>query len=256
MRHISRFASGDFSGELRFWDLSQKKSLITCQAHAGIVKGMSFDNTGHNIFTCGDDFAINHFNVRKSLEQTINNNLATPINKLQSETTLQCLDCSPSSPFFVTGGEIVQLWNYERNSPFQKYDWGIDTVTKCKFNPADSNLIACTSMDRGIYIYDIRGKEALKKTIMLNKASCIAWNPQEPINFTVGNEDGNAYSFDMRKLQEIKVIHKDHIGAILDIDYAPSGSHFVTGSFDKTVRIFGYDQGYSTHLYHTRRMQK
>jgi WD repeat and SOF domain-containing protein 1 len=156
----------------------------------------------------------------------------------------------------VTGGETVQLWNQERSSPFQKWDWGIDTVTKVKFNPVDSNLIACTSMDRGVYIYDIRGKAGLKKTVLMNKSGCVAWNPQEPINFTVGNEDGNAYSFDLRRLEKIKMIHKDHIGAILDIDYAPTGSHFVTGSFDKTVRIFPYNSGFSSLMYYTKRMQK
>lgn len=230
--------------------------MIACQAHTRVIKGLSFDSTGHNIFTTGDDYDINHFNIRKNLEEVINNKQVAPINKLQSETILQCLDCSSSNPYFVTGGEIIQLWNYERNSPFQKFDWGIDTVTKVKFNPVDSNLIACTAMDRGVYIYDIRGKEGLKKTIMLNKSSCLAWNPQEPINFTVGNEDGNAYTFDMRKLEDIKMIHKDHIGAILDIDYAPTGSHFVTGSFDKTVRIFPFNSGISSQIYHTKRMQK
>lgn len=169
---------------------------------------------------------------------------------------LQCIDTSFSDPYFVTGGEIVQLWNEERGTSFQKCDWGIDTVTKVKFNPVETNLIACTSMDRGIYIYDIRGKSALTKTIMMNKASCLAWNPQEPFNFSVGNEDGNAYTFDMRKLEDIKCIHKDHIGAILDIDYSPTGNYFVTGSFDKTMRIFAKNGGYSKQLFHTRRMQK
>lgn len=28
-RHVTRFASGDFSGELRFWDLNTKKSLFS-----------------------------------------------------------------------------------------------------------------------------------------------------------------------------------------------------------------------------------
>ena len=186
----------------------------------------------------------------------MNREAIAPTNKYLSESLIQSIDCSPSDPNFATGGEIVQLWSQERGSPFQKCDWGIDTVTKVKFNPVDENLIACTSMDRGVYIYDIRGKAGLKKTIMLNKASCLAWNPQEPINFTVGNEDGNAYSFDMRKLGSIKIIHKDHIGAILDIDYSPTGEHFVTGSFDKTIRIFPYNSGISKHLYYTKRMQK
>lgn len=131
-----------------------------------------------------------------------------------SKSILQSLDSSYSSSTFVTGGQVVQLWSQERSNPIQSWNWGIDTVSKVKFNPTEANLIACTSMDRGIYLYDIRGKTALQKTVLLNKSSAICWNPQEPFNFTVGNEDGNAYSFDMRKLDQIKMIHKDHIGAM------------------------------------------
>lgn len=36
----------------------------------------------------------------------------------------------------------------------------------------------------------------------------------EPINFTVGNDDANCYTFDMRKLEIAKNIHKDHIRAM------------------------------------------
>jgi len=54
----------------------------------------------------------------------------------------------------------------------------------------------------------------------------------EPINFTIGCDDSNLYSFDMRKLSEIKVIHKDHINAIMDIDYSPTGQSFCTASYD------------------------
>ena len=39
-------------------------------------------------------------------------------------------------------------------------------------------------------------------------------------------------------MESAKHIHKDHIGAIIDLDYSPTGREFVTGSFDKTVRIF------------------
>ena len=34
------------------------------------------------------------------------------------------------------------------------------------------------------------------------------------------------------------MIYKDHIGAVLDVDYAPTGKEFVTASYDKTIRIF------------------
>ena len=60
----------------------------------------------------------------------------------------------------------------------------------------------------------------------------------------------------MRKLDEAKMIHKDHVNAILDIDFAPTGKEFVTGSFDKTMRIFPFNGGRSREVYHTKRMQQ
>ena len=60
----------------------------------------------------------------------------------------------------------------------------------------------------------------------------------------------------MRKLDKIRMIHKNHILAVLDIDYSPTGKEFVTGSFDKTIRIFKSDEGFSRDCYHTKRMQK
>lgn len=60
----------------------------------------------------------------------------------------------------------------------------------------------------------------------------------------------------MRKLDEPKMIHKDHLSAILDIDFAPTGKEFVAASFDKTIRIFPYNDGRSREVYHTKRMQQ
>jgi len=91
---------------------------------------------------------------------------------------------------------------------------------------------------------------------MKNKSSALCWNPQEPMNIVVGNENSNCYTFDMRKLDAPKMIHKDHLQAVLDIDFAPTGKEFVTASFDKTIRIFPYNEGRSREVYHTKRMQQ
>jgi len=36
----------------------------------------------------------------------------------------------------------------------------------------------------------------------------------EPINLTVENDDSNCYTFDMRRLDINKMIHKDHVGTM------------------------------------------
>ncbi|XP_023214677.1 DDB1- and CUL4-associated factor 13-like [Centruroides sculpturatus] len=77
------------------------------------------------------------------------------------------------------------------------------------------------------------------------RSNTICWNPMESFVFTVANEDHNLYSFDLRKLSRASQIHMDHISAVLDVDYSPTGKEFVSGSYDKTIRIFPLTHGRS-----------
>lgn len=53
------------------------------------------------------------------------------------------------------------------------------------------------------------------------------------------------YTYDMRHLQCPVNVHMDHVSAVLDVDYSPTGREFVSASFDKTIRIFPKDSGHS-----------
>jgi DDB1- and CUL4-associated factor 13 len=48
----------------------------------------------------------------------------------------------------------------------------------------------------------------------------------------------------------------DHVSAVIDVDYSPTGLQFVAASYDKTIRIFDADKGHSKDVYHTKRMQR
>lgn len=48
----------------------------------------------------------------------------------------------------------------------------------------------------------------------------------------------------------------DHVEAVIDVDYSPTGKEFVSGSYDKSVRIFQCSSGHSRDVYHTKRMQR
>lgn len=53
------------------------------------------------------------------------------------------------------------------------------------------------------------------------------------------------YTYDMRNLEQPVLVHMDHVSAVLDVDYSPTGKEFVSASFDKTIRIFPKDGGHS-----------
>jgi DDB1- and CUL4-associated factor 13 len=42
----------------------------------------------------------------------------------------------------------------------------------------------------------------------------------------------------------------------LDVDFSPTGREFVSGSYDKTIAIFRFNEGHWKDLYHTKRMQR
>lgn len=49
----------------------------------------------------------------------------------------------------------------------------------------------------------------------------------------------------MRALDTPVMVHMDHVSAVLDVDYSPTGKEFVSASFDKSIRIFPMDKSRS-----------
>lgn len=195
-------------------------------------------------------------------------------NDRHSSNAFHSIDHHWSESKFATASSdsAVHIWDAERSTPIATFNnlWGSDdTVTTVRFNPSERDLIAHCSNDRGIGLHDTRASSALQKTIMSMKCNCLEWNPMEPYMFVVGNEDHNAYTFDMRKLHRPTGIYKGHVGAVMSVSWSPTGTEFVTGSYDKTIRIFSVrkEGGTSGHsaanstgvardVYHTKRMQR
>lgn len=61
----------------------------------------------------------------------------------------------------------------------------------------------------------------------------------------------------MRNLSSATQIYKGHVGAVMSVDWEPTGQGLATGSYDRTVRLWDTGQGArSRDVYHTKRMQK
>lgn len=78
----------------------------------------------------------------------------------------------------------------------------------------------------------------------------------ESFNFAMGSEDSNIYHFDMRNLSRSLNIQKGHVSALMDIDFSPTGEELVSTSYDRTIKLFGRNEGHSRDVYHTKRMQR
>ena len=253
-KKLSVLLSGSHDGEIKIWNISSRQTLTTISAHSGFVRGLVMNNDGSRFVSVGDDSIIKLWDYPShSLFPSSNHQ---PISTILGSTAFTSVDHHQSDPIFATCGDKVEIWNETHSEPLSSFTWGPDNITHVKFNPIQTNLLSSCAADRSIALYDIRQSSPLQKVVLSLKSNAVAWNPMEAFHFTAANEDGNLYTFDMRWLKRPKCIHMDHVNAVLDVDYSPTGQEFVSGGFDKTIRIFREDWRHSREVYHTKRMQR
>ena len=265
------FISGACDGVIKVWDLSHRLCVWSTIAHTGFVRGICPDAQGNTFYSCGDDKTIKQWALDSTLlkeEDEVDLELdrrgsnfthtenIEPLKTIVSPETVSCMDHHWVDNQFCTGGDTVQLWDSTRSAPVHTYKWGADAVQSVKFNPAEACLIGSTGVDRSVCLYDLRTSQPMRKFLLSMRSNKIVWNPREPFNFLLANEDHNVYSFDMRKLDKALMIHKDHVSAVMDVSFSPTGREFVTGSYDRTLRLFKVGSGRSHEVYHTKRMQR
>lgn len=231
-KNLGEIVSGGFDGQIILWDLPKHQPLFNINSGHNSVKGVCFSNTGDEFISCGDDQTINIWNKHNlySQKEKQKNNITMTNFNLDLENPMyytykpsainqidgfiDSIDHSYNEKLFATAGTVVAVWNYEKSTPVTTFKNSVEGFLKVKFNPVENHILLATGYDRSINIYDLRTNNPLKNVVLNNKSAAACWNPQEPFNFTVGNEDSNCYTFDMRKLEKIKMIHKDHILAV------------------------------------------
>lgn len=250
-KKLSVLLSGSCDGEIRIWSLARQECISAIAAHTGFVRGLCTNTEGTSFVSVGEDKIIKQWQYPEEEEAEME-----PASTILGKSVFLGVDHHWHEPIFATCGERVDIWDESRSEPIHSFTWGVDSITNIRFNPVEYNILATTGSDRTVALYDIRGASPLRKVVLSMKSNGVAWNPMEAFNFTVANEDTNLYTFDMRRLDRTLNVHMDHVMAVLDVDYSPTGREFVSGSFDKTLRIFKIDAGRSREVYHTKRMQR
>ncbi|XP_071811688.1 DDB1- and CUL4-associated factor 13-like [Apostichopus japonicus] len=250
-KSLSTLLSGSCDGQVKVWNLATRKCVRTLNAHRGFVRGITVDRNCEYILTVGNDQTIKQW----GMEPAASRELEEPVNTIIGKTVFTSIDHHWKDPVYATCGQQVDLWDTSRADPVRSFTWGTDSIQSVKFNPVETNILASCTQDRHIVLYDTREVTPLRKLTLAMRTNTVAWNPMEAFIFTAANEDYQLYTFDMRRLDEAICVHRDHVSAVIDVDYSPTGKEFVTGSFDKSIRIFPTTESRSREVYHTKRMR-
>nr|XP_011729882.2 DDB1- and CUL4-associated factor 13 [Macaca nemestrina] len=243
-KNLATILSGACDGEVRIWNLTQRNCIRTIQAHEGFVRGICTRFCGTSFFTVGDDKTVKQW----KMDGPGYGEEEEPLHTILGKTVYTGIDHHWKEAVFATCGQQVDIWDEQRTNPICSMTWGFDSISSVKFNPVETFLLGSCASDRNIVLYDMRQATPLKKVILDMRTNTICWNPMEAFIFTAANEDYNLYTFDMRALDTPVMVHMDHVSAVLDVDYSPTGKEFVSASFDKSIRIFPVDKSRSRYV--------
>jgi len=226
-------------------------------AHKGKASGLCFSGeNGDRFLSCGVDKTVKLWNTPTELEQDTGEH--TPLNVFPSKNAFNSIDHHWTDPVFVTASNIVQIWDESKTAPISNltFPTSTETITSVRFNLSEPSVLASIGSDRTFTLYDIRTGKAERRVIMQMRSNSFAWSPTFPTTILLASEDHNLYTFDVRNLASPTQIYKAHVAAVMSCDWSPTGTEFVSGGWDRTVRIWKEGVGKQPEVYHTKRMQR
>ena len=280
---LTRLASASAEGRIHVWNVGTQRSTwaarhVDSQGEGVFVRGLAFVPRGlmslqpdnHQLswlLSVGDRTSGNAVLWRVDPDSDETHNPSSSIVRIfehkRHTAAMNAVDHHRSRAIFATGNTAgqVDIWNTSAvsgsSASVQSFSWGHDSITALRWNPAHTDMLAAAAVDRSIGLYDIRLGSPLAKVLLKLRTNGICWNPMEPVYFAAANEDGNTYAFDLRYLDKPVNVFTGHVGPVLDVDWSPTGAEVLSGSLDKTLRIFDVKRGGTARdIYHTSRMQR
>jgi WD repeat and SOF domain-containing protein 1 len=250
---LERFASGSGDGVVKVWDLPSRDQVWQVKAHDNIVKGMCW-TPERKLLSCATDKTIKMWDPYNDEDK------ARPLATYLGQGAFTDISHHRDRPAVAVSSSSISIYDLSRSasSPSQTLQWptSTDTINAVSFNQSETSVLASAALDRAIVLYDLRTSSPLSKVILNLASNAISWNPMEPFNFAAANEDHNIYIFDMRQMKRALNVLKDHVAAVMDVEFSPTGEELVSASYDRTIRLWNRNRGHSRDVYHTKRMQR
>jgi WD40 repeat protein len=226
--------TGSTDKTARLWDL-HGNTLKVFKGHEEMIWAVSFSPDGKTILTGSMDKTARLWDINGKMLQVFEGH----------EGSVNSVAFSPDGKSILTGSwdKTARLWSLNGTllHKFPDLDGYVNSVG---FSP-DGKYIVAGSQDKIVRLWDLQGNIIQVFKGINEFVSSVAFAPDgkrlltvsSAINFSMpGTEDNTACLWDLQGNQ--LQFFKGHAGRINSVAFSPDGKNILTGSWDKTARLW------------------
>ncbi|ORZ19470.1 WD40-repeat-containing domain protein [Absidia repens] len=236
-------ASGADDCTVRVWDLQSRQCIAVLKSHVSVVRGLDFSSDGQTLISGSRDKVVNVWDWQaKKLKTTfpIYETLET-VGFVAKDTDLSAYG-RPTSEVFYTGGDkgTLRLWELDTGKLIQEQEQEANskhTISDVIYSAASQNLVAITN-DQNILFYSIPQQlKRIKQVVGYNDEIVdIVYLGENETHLAAATNSEQLRVYDV-ETQNCDLVY-GHKDMIICLDRSKDGNVLVTGSKDKTARIW------------------
>ena len=233
-------ATGDVNGQIRLWQMSTGKPLLTFKGHDNWIRSVAFSSDSQSLASGSYDRTIKLWDVSsgKCIKTYTGHNHG-----------IASVIFSPDSQILASGSydRSIKLWSVDNNTCLKTFSEHTDWVNSVAFSP-DGQTLASGSTDHTVKLWDINQGKCIKTyTGHESGIASVAFSPM-PINqvdgvvLASGSADCMIKLWSLRSDRCIQTFtgHREWINSIA---FSFDGSTLASGSADNTVKLWDVVSG-------------
>lgn len=264
-------AAGITDGEVRLWQIHERRQLMTLTGHTDWVRAVIFSADDRLLYSCSDDETIKQWDVEtgqclmtlRGHKERVVTIALSPNGKLLASGAEDKLIClwdtqtgrlmrrleghgkwvwsvafSPDGQWLVSGSSdySVRIWDVSTGNCLHLLTEHTSWVWAVAISP-DGKLIASCGHDQTIRLWDVDTQQYVR---VLDGSHgwvwCIAFHP-DGLLLASGSSDQMIHLWDVETGELVSTL-QGHTGHVWTLAFSPDGQTLISGSEDRSVRIW------------------
>ncbi|KAI5188981.1 DDB1- and CUL4-associated factor 13 [Nematocida minor] len=254
------YASTSYDGTIKVWNMNKRAEVETIALEQTTPAAISFlDST--LLYSKKNSIFHRDANYEEITSGVMAESTAPKETEFTACSGVMDIVSNGSSRFYASTVDGIEIFDKERIKSIASYKG--ERQAKRIYISSDAKWILYTVEGNKIVGYDSRTGKSELEIVSKSEINAMSIDPSAPSMVAAGTNSGEIYIYNTYYTGDNSSYItppcrtlRGHASPVSDIQHSANGTRIVTGSVDRSVRIFSNDTSHRQEaLYHNKRMQ-